>query len=174
MSTNTKSVQVRNPQAHDVIGDQLVISGIGHGFEGTVAYHLLDEAGATVVEGGIQAGGMVVMGHFAEIVDLQGTPIDGSRLTLQVYGDNPGAPEEGESPGFDTNTIPITLGSAILADYTGFTLHKVQADETLSTIASSQEYGSTTVDAIFAANHDQLNNRDLIYVGQVLRIPLVG
>lgn len=172
--TDERTVQVRQPAPHDLVGDRLVIAGVGHGFEGTVGWRLLDEAGATVAEGGAQAGGMVVLDSFVVTVDLTSYKGQGFHLTLQVYGDNPGAPDEGETPGVDTNTIPLTLGKGILEGYTGFRLQRVKRGDTLSGIASGQEYGSTTVDAIFKANRDQLNDPDMVHPGQILRIPLVG
>ncbi|WP_370324039.1 Gmad2 immunoglobulin-like domain-containing protein [Euzebya sp.] len=172
MFTDTRSVQVRQPVPHDLVGRRFTIAGVGHGFEGTVGWHVLDEDNNIVVEGGVQGGGMVVMDNFGIDVDL-GDYSGGSQLVVEVFGDNP-ADDEGEKPGFDTNRIPVVFGPAILDDYTGFRLQQVQPGDTLSGIAAGQQYGTTTTDAVFAANKDQLDDPDRIQPGQILRIPLVG
>lgn len=176
MATDPRSVQVRHPAPHDLVAETFAVAGIGTGFEGTVGWRLLDSHGGTIKEGGTQAGGMAVMGEISFSIDLAGHGLGAneSALTLQVFGDNPGLPDEGPDPGFDVNTIPVTLGPQLVAGYVGFQLYTVKPGDWLSKIASENQFGSTTANAIFAANRDQLHDPDLIHPGQVLRIPLGG
>lgn len=174
--TDTRSVQVRHPAPHDLVADTFTVAGVGTGFEGTVGWRLLDSRGRRVKEGGTQAGGMAVMGEISFSINLagHGMPANESALILQVFGDNPGLPDEGPDPGFDVNSIPVTAASQLVDGYVGFQLYTVKPGDWLSKIASGQQFGSTTAHAIFAANRDQLDDPDLIHPGQVLRIPLGG
>lgn len=161
---DTRSVQVRHPIAGDLVGTQLTIAGVGHGFEGTVAWQLVRD-GQVIQSGGIQsAGGMIALAGFAETVEL---PASGSGpVTLQVFGDNPGLPDEGPDPGFDLNEIPVILVPGMY----GFTFYDVKPGDTLTAI--SAEYGST-VDSIVLANAETVSDPDKIESGQTLRIPLL-
>lgn len=174
MGIDTRSVQVRHPAPHDLVADVFTVAGIGTGFEGTVGWRVLDSQGRTIKEGGTQAGGMAVLGEISVSIDLAGHDLaaNESALILQVFGDNPGLPDEGPDPGFDVNTIPVTVGSQLVNGYVGFQLYTVKPGDWLSKIASENQFGSTTANAIFAANRDQLQDPNLIHPGQVLRIPL--
>lgn len=173
MTNNARSVQIRHPLPGDVVQNRFNVAGIGTGFEGTVGWRLLDHAGNELAAGGAQAGGMASMGDFSFEVDLGAADVaaDGT-VTLEVFGDNPGLPDEGPDPGFDVNVIPLVLGQSILAGFFGIWLHTVQPGETLTSIASAQHGGESTADAIFAANRDRLSDADVIHPGQVLRVPL--
>ena len=173
MTIDPRSVQVRHPLPGDVVRDRFNVAGIGTGFEGTVGWRLLDHAGNELAGGGAQAGGMASMGDFSFEVNLGAADASAAAtVRLEVFGDNPGLPDEGPEPGFDVNAIPLVRGQAILPGYFGFWLHPVQEGETLTSIASAQYGGESSADAIFAANRDQLSDAGLIKPGQVLRVPL--
>jgi nucleoid-associated protein YgaU len=55
----------------------------------------------------------------------------------------------------------------------GFRLYEVQAGDNLTKIAREQGQ-NTTVEDIFQANRDRINNPNLIFPGQIFRIPLLA
>jgi LysM repeat protein len=67
--------------------------------------------------------------------------------------------------------VPIVFGRALIDPYHGFAQHRVVAGDTLSALAH-QFYGDASLwSRIFEANRNQILNADLIFPGQVLRIP---
>lgn len=68
--------------------------------------------------------------------------------------------------------VPIIFGRALIDPYAGFQQYTVQPGDTLSAIAQ-QFYGDSSLfPRIFEANINQLTDPNLIFPGQVLRIPL--
>ncbi len=47
------------------------------------------------------------MGDFVARVRIPEPPRAGTRLSVQVFGDNPGLPDEGPSPGLNTRTVEV-------------------------------------------------------------------
>jgi nucleoid-associated protein YgaU len=165
---DTRSVQIRNPQAGDVIGTHVAVAGIGVGFEGTVNWNLM-RGEKVLASGGIQipAGGDMKPRAFAELVELaDAADEEPGPAVLQVYGDNPA--EDGPQPGFDVNEVPVIL----IPGTSAFEFYKVKSGDTLSSIAQAHE--RTSVDAIVMANSDDITNPDDIQAGQTLRVPLFG
>ena len=67
--------------------------------------------------------------------------------------------------------VPITFGRALIDPYHGFAQHVVMPGNFLRGIAQ-QWYGNEALwPRIYEANRDQISNPDLIFPGQVLRIP---
>lgn len=67
--------------------------------------------------------------------------------------------------------VSIVFGPALIDPYTGFAQHTVVSGDTLSGIAR-QFYGDANQwPRIFEANRDQIANPNLIFPGQVLRVP---
>ena len=68
--------------------------------------------------------------------------------------------------GFDKG-MPLEFKSS-------FTLYEVKRRETLSEIAKEQLGSAKFAGDIFKANLDKLENKDRIYAGRVLRIPVLS
>lgn len=67
--------------------------------------------------------------------------------------------------------VPVTFGRALIDPYHGFSQHTVAPGDTLSQIAQ-QAYGSASLwPRLFEANRHHILNPDLIFPGQVLRVP---
>lgn len=155
------TIQVRQPQPHDLIAGSFVIAGFASGFEGVVQWRVLDSAGSSLGDGQLAGVGSNGTEHdFGDQVALTHNTERGDTVTIQVFGEQPTGP--------DLNQIPVTLFN----DMTGFRLYEVKPGDTLTSIATQQGEGGTSANDIFAANRDRLTDPDLIFPGQVLRVPL--
>jgi phage tail protein X len=161
-------VQVRQPAPGDLIAEDFVVSGIGSGFEGTVGLRVLDSGGREIASGGAQsAGGMAGVGEFSTRLRIDSPPRAGATVTLQVFGDNPGLPDEGPAPGFDLVEVPLI----IFRGMRGWIRYRVVAGDTLSSIRRQlRPFTEVTVAQIVAAN-PRIEDPDAIRVGWRLRVP---
>jgi nucleoid-associated protein YgaU len=160
-------IEVRQPKPNDVIARDFTIAGFGTGFEATVLWRMLDTGGQTVAAGNIQgAGGMGVIHDFGHQVSFGGYSARAAHLTLQVFGEDASGIHP---PGTDLNVVPVTVFTTL----EGFKLYEVIGGDTLTKIARERGQ-NTTVDDIFQANRDRISNPDLIFPGQVFRIPLLA
>ncbi len=164
-------VQVRQPAKDDLVGRTFVVSGIGAGFEGTIGIRLLDGRNRVVAQGSAQsAGGGIGVGEFSTELTVPKPPRAGTRLTLQVFGDNPGLPDNGPSPGFDLRQVSVIM----FPDLQGWLLYRVERGDTLTGIVRKvKDFVRTSVAQIVAAN-PAITDPDVIRVGQKIRIPLKG
>ncbi len=160
-------IEVRQPQANDLIGRRFTLAGFGSGFEATVLWRLLGENGAPLAEGLVAGvGSMGVIDDFGQEIVLPGS-VDarGAHVVLQVIGDDPSGQNP---PGPDLNEVPVTLFTRLK----GWRLYEVVRGDTLSEIAREQGENIRSTD-VFEANRDVLTDPDEIFPGQVLRIPLL-
>lgn len=164
-------VRVRQPAKNDLVGRQFTVSGIGSGFEGTIGIRLVTKAGKVIARGSAQStGGMAAIGEFSTRLKVDDPPRAGTELTLQVFGDNPGLPDEGPKPGFDLREVDVIM----FADLRGWLLYRVESGDTLTGIVGKvKDFGRTTVAQIVAAN-PKIEDPDLIQTGWRLRIPMRG
>lgn len=162
-------VRLRQPARDDLVGDRLLVAGLGSGFEGTIGIRVLGPGGRVVGEDSAQssAGGIGV-GEFSARVRITRPPRAGTRLTVQVFGDNPAGPGEGPSPGFDLREVEVIF----FPDIRGFLLYRVVRGDTLTSIVRDlRPFTRTSVAQIVAAN-PRIEDPDVITVGQRLRVPL--
>ncbi|WP_162599943.1 Gmad2 immunoglobulin-like domain-containing protein [Nocardioides solisilvae] len=164
-------VRVRQPKADDLVADGFVVAGIGHGFEGTIGIRVLGGNGRVLGTGSAQSsGGMAGVGDFATTVRLDQVPRPGTRVTVQVFGDNPGLPGEGPDPGFDLREVEVI----VFGSMAGFLLHRVERGDTLTSILRTHRaLTRATVKQVVAAN-PRITDPDKIKVGWRLRIPVLG
>jgi nucleoid-associated protein YgaU len=159
-------IEVRQPREHDVIARRFVVAGFGTGFEATILWRVLDEHGAKLGEGPVVGGGsMGVLDDFGHEITLGGAQARGAHVILQVFGDDPSGQHP---PGPDLNQIRVTL----FTDMQGWKLYEVRSGDNLTKIAREQGQ-HTTADDIFEANRDKITNPNLIFPGQIFRIPLL-
>ena len=163
-------VRLRQPRKHDLVGDRVVVAGIGAGFEGTVGIRVLGPRGRVIGEDSAQtSGGGTGLGDFAARVRITDPPRPGTRVTVQAFGDNPGLPGEGPSPGFDLREVEVICfpGSR------GLLLHRVESGDTLSGIVRQvRDLTRVTVEQVVAAN-PRIEDPDVIVAGWRLRIPVL-
>jgi nucleoid-associated protein YgaU len=158
-------ITVRQPRPYDLVDDPVAVCGVGTGFEGTFAARLRDANGAELVQITVNAGGTGTWANYHVTLDPGGVPPT-PQGTLEVF-------EFSAKDGSEVNkvVVPITFGRALLDPYRGFAQYTVAAGDTLSAIAQ-QWYGNGTLwSRIFEANRNQIANPNVIFPGQVLRIP---
>jgi nucleoid-associated protein YgaU len=159
-------ITVHHPQPHDIVDNPVRICGIGTGFEGTIQVRIRDTQGAELAQSHIQAGGTGIWGNFHATFDLGGIPATAQGV-LEVF-------EQSAQDGREINkvVVPIVFGPALINPYAGFALHTVAGGETLSALAQRYYGDGSLWQRIFEANRHQLSNPDIIFTGQVLRIPM--
>jgi nucleoid-associated protein YgaU len=159
-------INVRQPQPYDLVDDPVDVCGIGTGFEATFAARVRDENGNELVQVSIMAGEMGALGNFHATLALGGPP-GTTHGFLEVFE----ASAKGDGSELNKVVVPIVFGTAIVAGYRGFSQYVVQPGDTLSGIAGS-EYGNAALwPRIFEANRHQIHDPNLIFPGQVFRIP---
>jgi nucleoid-associated protein YgaU len=158
-------ISVRQPLPHDIVDDPVGVCGIGSGFEGQFAARVRDANGAELVQINVNGPGAVLFNFHAELA-LPGVPPT-ARGTLEVF-------EFSARDGSEINkqVVPIIFGRALIDPYAGFQQYTVQAGDTLFAIAQNFYGDGALYPRIFEANTNQLTDPNLIFPGQVLRIPL--
>ena len=150
-------IQLRQPQAWDLVGTRLAIAALGTAFEAT--YHWVIRApDGVLAEGSFTAGSMGLLESFVHEASID-TDFIGEG-TFELSGDD----ARGErDAGLDTQSVPII----IIGGMEGYQLHQVVRGDTVSAIAAVT---GSTVAKIAAAS--RLRDPNKIQVGQVLRVPL--
>lgn len=165
MPTIIKNV-VQQPQPFDLVGDPVLIAGIGQGFEATLNWRVHDghdeRTGFFNVGGGTGEHGQfqiqAAIGNAAFALD---------RLFVEIY-------EESAEDGSEVNKVivPVIYGPRIVPGYVGFRLHRVAAGDTLSKIALENYGQSNLFPLIQRANPQLISNPNQIFVGQELKVPI--
>jgi nucleoid-associated protein YgaU len=159
-------ITVRQPQPFDLVDEPVGVCGVGTGFEGVFSARVRDGNGAQLAIVSIMAGGSGIWGNYHATLALGGVPPT-PQGTLEVFEFS----ASGDGTELNKVVVPITFGRALIDPYHGFAQYQVVAGDTLSGIAQ-QRYGDPNQwPRLFEANRDQNTNPDLIFPGQVLRVP---
>jgi nucleoid-associated protein YgaU len=163
--TGFPPITVRQPRPFDLVDDPVEVCGVGTGFEGTFEARVRDANGTQLAQVTITAGGTGIWGNFHTTLPLGGPPA-APQGTLEVF-------ELSAKDGSEINkvVVPITFGPALLDPYHGFAQYTVVAGDTLSSIAQHWYGSAAQWSRVYEANRDQIANSNLIFPGQVLRIP---
>ena len=159
-------ITVRQPKAYDIVDDPVGVCGVGTGFEGVFSARVRDGNGTELALISISAGGMGTWGNYHAELPLGGVPST-PQGTLEVFEFS----ASGNGDELGKVIVPIVFGRALLDPYHGFAQYTVLSGDTLSSIAQ-QWYGTAAEwPHIFEANRNQIINPNVIFPGQVLRIP---
>lgn len=159
-------ITIRQPQVFDLVDDPVEVCGIATGFEGRISARVRDGNLAELAFANVSAGGTQIWGNFHASLPLGTIPAT-PQGTLEVFE----LAASGDGTELNKVVVPITFGRALLDPYHGFGQHLVTPGQSLWAIAQ-QWYGDGALwPRLYEANRDQLSNPNLIYPGQVLRIP---
>jgi nucleoid-associated protein YgaU len=161
-------IDLHHPQPWDIVDDPVQVAGVGSAFEAVIGTVSLNDAnGNELASARIDGIGGNGFTNFSLALAVGTVPAD-ALCDLVLTPDNPSGEEGGPEP----MHVPVLFGPSVLTGYVSYTTHEVVGGDTLSGIAG-QVYGdASSWPAIFAANRDIVEDADLIYPGQVLRIPL--
>jgi LysM domain len=160
------SIRMDQPQSFDLIGSPLMIAGIGSGFEATINYRVHDGH-----DGGHGFHHRRRRPGRARAVSSQGEGrrrrVPADRLFVEVF-------EIDVSDGSERHKVsrPVLLGTRMVkGSYIGYREHVVKRGDTLSKIAQDN-LGSADVERLVRANAHVINDPNLIFPGQLIRIPI--
>jgi len=158
--------EIQQPEAYDLVGNPILIGGIGSGFEATLQYRVHDGHDERTGHFNV-GGGTGEHGQFQISVDVTGAAFQLDRLFVEVF-------EESANDGSEINKVivPVIYGPRIVTGYYGYRLHLVQPGDTLSAIANANYGDPNRYLDIARANPLLINDPDLIFPGQLLKIPI--
>ena len=157
----TVTLDIQQPQPFDLVGSRILIAGNATAFEGTLSIRVSeghDEYASFTQVGSL---GLKQFQGFIDIPDTNQFQMNRLFLTL--------ADDTGNENGASV-VIPVLFGPRILPGYGGWQPYTVKAGDTLTKIAQDQ-YGNGDYQPIFEANQHILSSPNVIFPGQVLRIP---
>ena len=163
MNTIEGSFRVDQPRANDLVGDPLLLAGMGGGFEANIGIRILDDTGAVVAQTSTMSSNLP--SPWQHTVTLP--PLS---TTWGVVLVTPGSGAD-EHPG--SVAIPVCFGTVVTPGYRSFLPYVVQRGDTLSSIAAAQAplYIGTGWQPIFEANRHIIADPNVIHPGMVLRLP---
>lgn len=158
--------QVQQPQPFDLVGDPLLIAGIGQGFEATLSWRVHE--GHDERTGFFNVGGGTgEHGQFQVQAAIGNAAFQLDRLFVEVF-------EESAQDGSEINKVivPVIYGPRIVPGYIGFRIHVVKSGDTLSKIAQDNYGDPGLFQRIARANPQLISDPNQIFVGQQLKVPI--
>ena len=160
--------RIDQPRAFDLVGNPILVGGVGTGFEATLNYRVHE--GHDEVTGFFMVGGGTgEHGQYQLQIDVAGAAFTLDRVFVEVF-------EISAADGSEINKVivPVVLGPRIVPGYIGYREHVVRRGDTLSAIARTHYGSASQFPLIVRANPNQISDPDLIFPGQVLKIPIGG
>lgn len=160
------TIRIDQPRPFDLVGNPILVGGVGTGFEATLNFRVHE--GHDEVTGFFMVGGGTgEHGQYQLQVDVGGASFTLDRLFVEVF-------ETSAEDGSEINKVivPVVLGTRIVPGYVGYREHVVQPGDTLSAIASVHYGNANEFPRIVRANPNQITDPDLIFPGQVLKVPI--
>ncbi len=158
--------RIDQPRAFDLVGNPILVGGVGTGFEATLGYRVHE--GHDEVSGFFNVGGGTgEHGQYQLQVDVSGAAFALDRLFVEVF-------ETSAQDGSEINKVivPVVYGPRIVAGYIGYREHVVQRGDTLSAIARAHYGDGNRFPLIVRANPNIITDPDLIFPGQVFKVPI--
>jgi hypothetical protein len=160
------TIRIDQPRSLDVVGDPICVAGIGNGFEATLNYRV-HEGHDEVTGFFMVGGGSGEHGQFQLSINVSTASFMLDRVFVEVF-------EIGAADGTEIHKaiVPVILGTRIVDGYVGYREHRVRSGETLSAIAMNHYGVASLFTHIVRANPAVITDPDLIFPGQVLKIPI--
>jgi nucleoid-associated protein YgaU len=159
-------ISVRQPRPFDIVDDPVTVCGVGTGFEGVFSARVRDGNGHVLASTNITAGGTGIWGNYHISMALGGVP-GTSTGSIEVFESS----AKGDGTELNKVTVPVSFGPALINPYHGFEQYTVAPGDTLRLIAQNKYGNPALFTRIVDANRDEISNPNLIFPGQVLRIP---
>lgn len=160
------TIRIDQPRAFDLVGNPILVGGVGTGFEATLNYRVHE--GHDEVTGFFNVGGGTgEHGQYQLQVDVSGAAFMLDRVFVEVF-------EISAADGSELHKVivPVILGPKIVPGYIGYREHKVKSGDTLWKIAQANYGDGNQYPLIVRANPNQISDPDLIFPGQVLKVPI--
>lgn len=161
-------IDLQQPRPLDLVGDPVLVAGQSVVFEANIEWRVT--LAGEEASGFFTGGGSVAVRQFQAEVVLSGlgpTPAGEALAHLSVFSTS-----AADGSVQDLVTVPILIGSRLVQDYEGWQPRVVVSGDTLSGIAN-QVFGDANAWPVLAeANRHIVANPNLIFPGQVLRIPI--
>ncbi|HEX2064241.1 MAG TPA: Gmad2 immunoglobulin-like domain-containing protein [Acidimicrobiales bacterium] len=160
------TIRIDQPLPFDLVSSPVLVAGVGTGFEATLNYRV-HEGHDEVTGSFIVGGGTGEHDQYQLQVDVSGAVFSLDRVFVEVF-------EVSAADGSEINKVivPVILGPQIVPNYIGYRQHVVRPGDTLWAIAE-QHYGAgSEYTLIVRANPSQITDPDLIFPGQVLKVPI--
>lgn len=165
--------RLNHPNRFAIVPNPVLVAGFGTAFEGEAQVRITD--GHDEVVERLPMGGTGTVAQFHRRVDLAGAAFQLTRLFIEVF-------ELSARDGSEIRHVfrPILFGPGIMSDATpptiapfnGWFERVVVAGDTLSGIADDVYGDASKFPRIAAANVHTVPDPNLIFPGQVLRIPV--
>ena len=68
-------IKIQQPEPYDIAGDEVMVAGVGTGFEGVLAARVRDGNGMELVSTSFSAGGTGTLASFQLTLTLPGIPV---------------------------------------------------------------------------------------------------
>ena len=155
------TLDIQQPQPFDLVGSEILIAGNATAFEGSLSVRVTEGHDEFTTSLSVGSLGLRQFQGSITIPDTNAFKL--TRVFLSLADD--GATADGPSV-----LIPLLFGPLILPGYRGWQPYTVQSGDTLTSIAQSQ-YGNADFQPILNANQHIITDPNLIFPGQILRIP---
>ncbi len=163
---NVVQNKIQQPQPFDLVGDPLLIAGIGQGFEATLNWRVHE--GHDERTGFFNVGGGTgEHGQFQVQAAIGNAAFQLDRLFVEVF-------EESAQDGSEINKVivPVIYGPRIVPGYVGYRIHVVKPGDTLSKIARDNYGDAGQFTRIARGNPQLISDPNQIFVGQQLKVPI--
>ncbi|MEN3793730.1 LysM peptidoglycan-binding domain-containing protein [Fulvimarina sp. MAC3] len=160
------NIELLQPKPFDLVSNTILLAGNAVAFEGTLSVSVSE--GHDEIISFVQVGSTSIRQFQGEIDIPSDVAFKLSRLFVTVSDDTAGG---GEAPP-PMVTVPVFYGPMILEGYVGFRNYTVQRGDSLSAIAQRFYDDRGQFRVIQRANAHIIEDPNVIFPGQVLRIPV--
>ncbi len=161
-----KTIEILQPKPYDLVDYNIMIAGNASAFEGSLSIYVSD--GHYEFSKVVNVGALGLKQFQTTIEIPKDIEFKLDRLLITATDDT--ALDPGD-PNIPIVQVPVIFGPRIIDDYIGYWLYEVKRGDTLSTIAKNLYEDSAKWKLIHRANIEQISDPNLIYVGQILKIP---